>query len=327
MNIATKILIDEMENRGINVSSYLDKVFEAKIDQHVEYLYAQYFSKNSAVARQICSKKELTKAFLEKADIAVAKGGLFSPSQLAEGLEFAQKNYPVVIKPTPGGHGDGVFADVKNDDEFAFFWQETKKITNPKNIIVEQKFVGLEYRILATNEKVLAVTHRIPANVTGDGVHSIKKLIQIKNNDPRRSDDTGDPVVKIKIDASVIRKIESEKVTLDSVLEEGRQLFLRDNSNISTGGESIDCTDKIHSSVAKIAVEAINAIPGLLYAGIDFMTTDITREHTGNDYIIIEINSSPGIDMHHFPYEGKPRNVASDLIDLVFSETKKEIKK
>ena len=104
----------------------------------------------------------------------------------------------------------------------------------------------------------------------------------------------------------------------------GERIYLRKNSNLSTGGDSIDITDIIHPDFKKIAIKTIHAIPGIVYAGIDLMTDkDISKKPTRNNYIIIEMNLSPGIFMHHFPYKGRSRNVAKEIIDMLFPENKK----
>lgn len=107
-----------------------------------------------------------------------------------------------------------------------------------------------------------------------------------------------------------------------------QKIYLRKNSNLSTGGDSIDLTDETHPELKKIAVKAINAIPGLAYGGVDLMSSrDISKKPTKNSYIILEINSSPGISMHYDPIKGKTRDVAKDVIDLLFPETKDKVKR
>ena len=106
------------------------------------------------------------------------------------------------------------------------------------------------------------------------------------------------------------------------VVEE-EKIYLRNESSVSTGGDSIDVTDLVHPDLKKIAIKAVRAIPGLAYAGVDLMTNkDISKKPTKNSYIVLEINSSPGIDIHHFPFKGKSRDVAKGIIDILFPETK-----
>src|SRR5690606_19949911 len=98
----------------------------------------------------------------------------------------------------------------------------------------------------------------------------------------------------------------------------GKQVFLRQNSNISTGGDSIDVTDIAHPSVSEIALRAMKAFPGLAFAGIDFMTRDITQPQTQDTYTIIEVNTSPGFCIHDDPYQGENRHVAREFLYILF---------
>ena len=197
-----------------------------------------------------------------------------------------------------------------------------KVLKRNKYVLVEKEFKGKDFRIVATRNKFLAATYREPANVIGDGIHSIRELIKIKNSDFLRGGDE-QPLVKIKVNNEVKKNLSDQKLNSESVVLKGKKVYLRKNANISTGGDSIDVTDLIHPEFKKIAVCAVCAIPGLAYAGVDLMTNnDISQKPTKNSYVIIEMNSSPGISIHHFPYQGKPRNVAKGIIDILFPETK-----
>ena len=115
-----------------------------------------------------------------------------------------------------------------------------------------------------------------------------------------------------------------QKIKADYLPTKNGKTYLRKESNISTGGDSIDVTDLVHLELKKIAIDTVKAIPGLAYAVVDLMTNkDISEKPTKNSYIVIELNASPGIDIHHFPFKGKPRDVAKGIIDILFPETKK----
>jgi len=176
---------------------------------------------------------------------------------------------------------------------------------------------------LATKRKVIGVINREPANVTGDGTHGIGELVEMKNRDPKRGDEHDSFLTKIKIDGTVIKKLSEQGLTPDSVPANGVKIYLRNNSNLSTGGDSVDYTDIIHPGYKKIAVRAVRAIPGLAYSGIDLMSRDISEKPAPGSYIIIEMNSSPGLRSHHEPYSGKSRDAAKEIIDMLFPETKK----
>ena len=320
---STQMILKEVKKRGIKIETiFLGHLAKLTYKNHTEYLYHQFISKTTAVAYKICEQKEVTKILLSKNDISVAKGQYFDCNELKQALDYAEKlTWPLVLKPANASHGDLLFANIKNKNDFKKAWEKISQ--RYETIIIEEMFKGKEYRIFATKDRLIAITYRMPANVIGDGKYNIEKLIKIKNNDPRRSTSWDKPLVKIKIDTTIKNYLKKQNFSLNSIPKKGKRIFLRDNSNISTGGDSFDYTDKADSSVAKIAVKIIKSIPGLQYGGIDFMCQDITKAQTKNSYIILEVNKSPGIDIHHFPYQGKSRDAARAIIDIAFPETKK----
>ena len=68
----------------------------------------------------------------------------------------------------------------------------------------------------------------------------------------------------------------------------------------------------------------LDIFAGLSYVGIDYMSKDITTNQTADMYNIVEVNTVPGIHMHMRPSEGKPRNVAKYMVDMIFPETKEQ---
>jgi cyanophycin synthetase len=327
--ISTQIIINQAKERGIKVLDLCPgKVVKLTYGDHEEHLCCQFISKTTSVAYEIANNKNLTKQILKEVGISIAEGEKFTKTQFDEALTFAKRiGFPVVIKPTNSSHGNCVFANIADEKDFIKHWQKVSIKFN--NILVERYFTGgTEYRVVASRDKVLGITNRVPANVVGDGIRTIKELVDIKNSDPRRGDDSYKDfkkcLVKIDIDDIIVETLKKSDRDIHYKPKAGEQIFLRENSNLSTGGDSIDFTDKVHPSVHKIAIEVVRAIPGLAYGGMDFLSKDITVQQTPDNHIIVEINSSPGIFMHHFPYEGKPRNVAGDILDIAFPETKKE---
>src|SRR5262249_43925088 len=158
---------------------------------------------------------------------------------------------------------------------------------------------------------------RVPAHVTGDGKHTLKELVDIANQDPRRGEGHEKPLTKININAESERLIGEQGLSLDSVPEAGKPVYLKYTANISTGGTAIDRTDDIHYSIVETAKRAARVI-GLDIAGIDLLTNDIMRpiEETGG--AICEVNAAPGFRMHVHPTEGRPRDVATPVLNMLF---------
>lgn len=317
MRLAVKYLVDEANKRGI-AAEMLDKDhFILNYQGHTEYFDETLCSITTSTAVEFCFNKYLTKVFLTRSGIETPNGGVFSDKN--EAIGFASKlNWPIVAKPCYGVEGNLVFANIKNIKQFEIAWDKITKLH--ELIIIEERFSGEEYRVFSTRNKAISVVKRVPANVVGDGAHTIRQLIEIKNQDSRRQPGMH-PLAKIIVDEIVELTLSNSNLTLDLIPKNKEQVFLRENSNISTGGDSVECSEIAHPSVFEIALKAVNSIPGLSYGGVDFMTLDITKEQKVGQYSIIEINSQPGLALHQDPAKGKAVDIAKEIIDLVFPET------
>jgi D-alanine-D-alanine ligase-like ATP-grasp enzyme len=49
-------------------------------------------------------------------------------------------------------------------------------------VLVEEMFPGRNYRVVVVAGKMVAASERFPSTVVGDGVNSIRELIEIENN-------------------------------------------------------------------------------------------------------------------------------------------------
>ena len=91
-------------------------------------------------------------------------------------------------------------------------------------------------------------------------------------------------------------------------------MYLRENSNISTGGDSVDYTDLIDDKFKKIAIKAAKAI-GANICGVDMIIDDYTN--INSEYGIIELNFNPAIHIHSYPYKGVERHIAEKVLKVL----------
>lgn len=114
--------------------------------------------------------------------------------------------------------------------------------------------------------------------------------------------------------------LKEQGLQIDSIPEQGRQVFLRENSNVSTGGDSIDITDEVDESYKKIAIDAVAAL-GANISGIDLIIPDKDKPYENHeDYGIIEANFNPAMHMHIYPYAGKSRRLTMDVLHFLYPE-------
>lgn len=277
---------------------------------------------NAPVMRQMGNftrDKEVTKIIFNEVGIRTPKGIVAdSFKNAAAGIKKRRLRYPVILKPTHGSRAIGVTWDIRSEkDLFAAFSHfkeiEKKHSLSHKTFLVEEMFVGDEYRVLVLNGKVISCVQKIPASIVGDGTSSIKKLVAAFNKTRLRG-------FKIKIDAVTEETLKKNDLTLKSVLPKNHILRLRNNLNMSDGGRSIDVTKKMHSFFREICIRATKAA-GLSFGGVDVLAEDITTKGTG--YVILEINPNPYYNMNEKPLvEGAGTDVSFLLLKQIFPKIK-----
>ena len=267
---------------------------------------------------EITRNKDETKKYLLKANVTVPQGKRFhSQTSDEEIIRYAeQAGFPVVLKPTDGYRGEGVFSNVSDAVSLKQFLVHVRRDLRYEDVIVEERIEGDDFRIFVLGDKVVAALKRIPLNVTGNGKDTIKQLIQAKNYE-RKHNRIGERK-PIKIDPEILTNIKLAGIHINTVLDDGQKLFLRVKCNLSLGGDSVDVTDEIPQHVKNTAIQAVKAIPGLKHAGVDILHDENTPDSPA---AVIEINSMAEIGAHLYPRMGMSRDIASALIDHYFPES------
>ena len=317
LELSTQILMKESIKRGIKTEliDRSDNFISLTKDNKIEYVkQATKTSKDNYITILAMENKVVTKKILQINDIKVPDGSEFDnmDDAISEIDNFINK--PIVIKPKSTNFGTGISIfpqgsnkeDIKRAFEIAFKYDNT--------VLVEEFISGKEYRFLVIGDKVVGILHRVPANVVGDGEKSIRQLVEIKNQSPLRGKGYKTPLEKINLDENAELFLKHRGLDFDYIPKKDETVYLRENSNISTGGDSIDYTDDIHQKFKDIAVRASKSI-GANICGVDMMIDDYTNE--SSQYAIIELNFNPAIHIHSYPYIGKEREVAKEILEIL----------
>lgn len=259
----------------------------------------------------ITDDKFTSKQIMKEAGVNVPEAILLEKDMDDEDKETLLKpfyNQKLVVKPRNTNYGTGitVFAkaatktQILNAVEYAFQFDN--------NVLIEEYVKGMEYRFLVIDGKCLSVAHRRIASVVGDGKSTIEELIDEKNKEPWHFL-TGTPVKK---DAPVVEYLKLQDLDFKSVLKKDKRVFLRTNSNCSTGGESIDYTEVMPAKFKKIAEKAAKAFDAKI-CGVDIIIDDLEKD----DYSIIEINDNPGYSINEWPYEGRGEKIGVSILKLL----------
>ncbi len=265
--------------------------------------------RDSMVAGRMANYKHLSTRRLEQVSIPVPKTHVVTTQEAAaQAAEIL--GYPVVVKPLNNDRGEGVFSNLHSQAELISAFKKAAEFSS--NIIVQRHVQGEDYRLLVVNGKCLVVTRRDPAAVVGDGKHTIKELVDIANQDPRRGDSTRSYLIKLALDDISLEVLAQQGIEADTIPASGEKVLLRQIANFSTGGTVEDVTDRVHPDNALLAVRAARAI-GLSIAGVDLLISDIERSWREVNGHIIEVNGGPGLRLH---WLGNPtRDLNGEILD------------
>ena len=273
----------------------------------------------NAIATRIAKNKDLANLLLKKAGIPVTEAK--KTSSLIEAKKFAKKlGYPVVLKPSSSSHGIGVITNIKDEKELIKSWRHIKEETKNRYLQIENHVFGDDYRFLIVDDKLIAVARRVPASVIGNGKSTIKQLVEMENKNPRRGSGHFNVLTKIKLNKVARGFLRKAGLKISFIPKKDEKVQLVPMANLSTGGEAIDVTDKVHPETRDM-VRLTTRTVGLDIAGVDIICKDITKPLDKNNGAIIEINTAPGLRMHESPSQGKSRDTGGAIIKMLFPES------
>lgn len=315
------LVVLEAWRRGLEVSLGVNSeyVISSKTKSQKFRLSRLAGSIEAAEAIRICNDKSTTKEYLSASGVPTPKGFKFI-DDISYKLVAKKANeigYPVCLKANGWSKGKGVYPHISNDVELEKFYSILIDKLGCKSVCLEKFISGDDFRVYVVGGKVSAALKRVPANVEGNGYESIQELINSKNIIRSKN-----PFLRnslIRADDDVLDKLSGQGLSLSSVPEAGLRVYLRDKSNASAGGDTIDVTECISDKNKSIAVDAINAIPGLSHGGVDIISNDITSEDPKS--YSIEINQAAELGVNIFPSSGKVRHVYKDIVSYYFPET------
>ncbi len=312
---STRAIVSAAERRGIPwVRLNAENLIQFGYGKNRRLIQATTTSNTSDIAVDIAQDKNLTKQLLERASIKVPRGEtVFSVEEAQRALRAM--GVPVVLKPLDGNHGNGVTIGVQTDEGVRIAFERACK--HSRTVLVEELFLGSDFRVLVVGGKLAAVARRVPAHVVGDGTHSVAELVEIENANPLRGEDHEKPMTIMRLSEVSLECLERQGFLPDSVPQSGSRVYLSETANISQGGSAIDMTDLIHSENRAICERAARVV-GLDICGIDLVLADIAMPMSAQRGGIIEVNAGPGIRMHHYPSKGRPRDVGELIVESMY---------
>ena len=312
---STQSIVNEATKKGIS-HLRLNEESYVQLGQgvHQRRIQATMMDNTSALGVEIADDKESTKKLLSSMGIPIPEG--LSVETVEEALQAADEiGYPVVVKPLVGNHGRGITVNITNREELKLAFEIADKICETS--LVEKYLEGFDYRILVIDGKFVAAALREPAYVIGNGTSSIGDLIDEINKDPDRGIGHEKSLTRIKIDYMTERLLAVRKLSLNSIPADGEKIYIKSTANISAGGTALDVTETVHP-LNRLMAERISRIVGLNVIGIDLIADTLAKPLQRESSGVVEVNAAPGFRMHLNPTTGTPRNIAANVIDMLF---------
>ena len=324
MELSTQMLLFDAIQKGIHfeILDEQDQFLKLWHKDHVEYVKnGNMTSKDNYVVPLAMANKTVTKKILADAGFPVPAGDEFT--SLEQGLAYYPliKGKQIVVKPksTNFGLGISIFQEPASLDNY----KKALEIAFAEDtaVLVEEFIPGTEYRFFILDGRCEAVLLRVAANVVGDGKHTIRELVAQKNANPLRGRDHRSPLEIIKLGDIEQLMLTQQGYAPDDILPEGKKVNLRRNSNISTGGDSIDVTETIDSSYQELAAAMATSM-GAWACGVDLIIPDKTQPASKEKphFTCIELNFNPAMYIHTYCAEGPGQAITPKILDKLFPE-------
>ncbi len=306
-----KVLWQEAKRRGIPIQSFV--VWGNYLDSYQAIVKGKTINFMSlprlpgGAEEWWLDDKAVLKKMLQAAGVPTPRGGSFTRyASLRAAFEKLEK--PVIIKPRLGSRGRHTTTNIWTEVDLRKAYHSAKKLCHW--VVMEEHLVGSVYRGTVIDGKLVGVLRGDPPRVTGDGVHTVEQLIDIKN-EHRPSQIS--PVVVTDAHRDFL---ERQNITVSSILPQGKRIDLLEKIGVSYGGNSAEVTEITHPEIKRF-LEMAGAVVHDSIIGFDFIIEHIDQSPAQQKWGIIECNGVPFINLHHYPVEGTPVNVAATVWDYV----------
>jgi cyanophycin synthetase len=264
----------------------------------------------SAVAEGIAQDKNLTRSLLAAAGVPVPSGRAVQDADDAW-LAAQELGEPVVVKPTDANHGRGV--SIRLEDEPAIRAAFELAAREGSGVLVERFVPGTQHRVLVVGQRAIASASGEADELTGDGVSTIRQLVERANSDPRRGESSAQLLTVLELNAIALELLRQQNFRPDSVPKAGERVLIQYHGDLT-----VDETDRLHPDVAEMCVLAAQTV-GLDIAGLDVIAGDIGLPLADQGGAVIEVNASPGLLAHLKPLVGRPRPVGEAIVNQLFA--------
>lgn len=317
----TKCFWEEATRRGIKMREFhLGPIRDGFVAEHrgkiiiFDGLPRPGFKESSSL--KWMDNKGIMKIKFSKKGLPIAMGGMAFTAKKALRI-FNSLKKPVITKPNLGSRSRHTLIHINTPEDLILGFKKAKKLS--PLVMIEEELKGCLFRGTLIGGKLAGVVRRDQPAVTGDGRLTLRELLETENKRPERN---GPIFHKIIIDQEAEAELKRQNAKLDDVPDKGKVITFSQKTSRSCGGTTTEVTEITHPDNVAMLEQVAEFLDDPLI-GVDFIIEDITKSWKETPHCgIIECNSLPFIDLHHYPLFGQPNNVAGKLWDLVWPESK-----
>lgn len=268
----------------------MNNIFQFGWGANARWLDSSLTDKTPSLSTRLARDKFSAANVLRINGLPVPEHGLAQNE--AQALEIAEKlGFPVVVKPADLDGGKGVKANLQNAEAVKVAFANAFKAS--RRVLVEKHVPGSDYRIQIVNGDIQGVLERRPGGVLGNGVDSVRSLLERQNEERKTAVDDRRHLHQMAFDDEAGEQLAALGMDWNSVPEAGRFIRLRGAANVAGGGVPTEIpVAEIHPDNAVLALRAVRALR-LDVAGVDLLIPDIRHSwHTSGAYIC-EVNAMP----------------------------------
>ncbi|MGD9712824.1 MAG: acetate--CoA ligase family protein, partial [Thermomicrobiales bacterium] len=308
----------EARRRGIRVFERTDKrqFLEFGTGCYQKKARKAVTSESGQVSHQIARDKNRASLVLQEAGLPAPRNRRVRSAEAA--VRAAERiGYPVVLKPLDGAQAMGVYPGIRDAAGVRECFAGAQSFSRHGDVVVEQFLEGDSYRVLVVDQEVIGALERRPAEVVGDGKHTVRQLVDIENASPARQPRPDNYLAEIDVNEQTLLALEWQRLHMESVPEAGRTVRLKLIPSGSNGGTRVDRLADMHPDNIEIARQAAKTV-GLAVAGLDFVTPDITRSVWEVGGGIVEINGAPAFYPHYRITTGRAFDPVVRVMEMLY---------
>jgi cyanophycin synthetase len=283
----TRLLLQEADRRGIPWFRLAENIPVVELGQGAlrQRFRSSLTERTGDTAYRIASFKPLAAHVMQQVGVPMP-GQAIADTEDAAAAIAARLGYPVVVKPVGRDMGVGVRIGIASESELRAAYRDSRQ---HGTLQIESHLPGFDHRFTFIDGRLVSVLRTSPPVLRGDGSSTIGALLEAV---PQT---TATLVQKpIIVDDEVRERIAATGYGLDDVLPAGKRIQLRRWWRNKPDHVLENVTDLTHPENIDAALLAVETV-GLDVAGVDYITTDISRPYHETGGAFTEVNPMPAL--------------------------------